>query len=1528
MALTVTSNTTSVLTMDSTSDGGGTWTALGSAGTPALDPDNKVDGTNAVCAKLSAARGGFQVTSSVSRNFIDGSTRKGMVAFWAFTGSNISDTTNTGGITIRIGSTSAAYGEWQVATKTGAGGVQAYSGGYQRFVVDLTTSPNTTAGSPNYAAVVYWGIQFDVTSSVSGNIKNVFIDRLDILTAADIAAGTAACTVNGTTTANAMFGEIADHANNAPQAFIKRIGGVLALNQPIQIGTTSGTNTFTSKNESCVWQAQKVSDGFFFLKFVGGSGTDTITFGTKSGSGASAVGIDPTTIFSSSPRWSLTASGTNIETFQMYGVSFSKMTNCQFGTSSTALGTTGSNYGAISATLIDLSGQLTLNIGADTREENINRIVTSTNTTGALNLIDSTTIDVSDWQIINSPGFQNSGTAGTRTVTGHSFINAAANKPYVTIQDSASDIWNLNNPNDGAGGRPSVTDQTELAFTGNSNGTVNENYVVTWSVKTPGGTAINEARTKIVESAPSAAIANQNNTDSGGAVTSTYLRTLNVPSGATTLTITTHTPQAFKVYKYGYLPSVSSATINQPVTNNVAMLTDTFQAELIAATAITLGDTTHNVQVIDDRAATDYILILKYTSGSNTLTVGNTILSSGSGTWRGVVKQIIEGNSTAGTIVVRYSSGVAFSNSAGTLDNTPSSGTWTATYTISSVLKFAMGIDADTLTPQQLYDYVNAKLEASTLDTTKNFDDMVIWGKSAEGIPIQGIGSKFKTVRNDSATQQGWVIWNLGGVGLGGISTYMANDGSTFTPAATVTVAVNVKDESNNPVQSARVAVYKTSDMTELINTTTDSNGLVSTSYTYSSDVPVTIRVRKSTAAPKYIAVNTSGTIGSAGLNSTVTFVAEAIAESTTDADIGGDFTVNTTRKTITHVSGETPVYTVKKLYTWLMDYFDDSGLMDDTIPMTAQTPSEYTLVNGWFMDDTSTQFLKEGAIQTSGWTHPANTTGIRILILDAAAGLTSGDIGTVVQGGTTGDTGKLLDYNTASKKLWVRADATDDNFDDVDEAITVDGQACGNMTAAAVTGETIYSNIFTLGTLVSGTTMDAYQNDAQITPWWTSGHIDILVKVKEANVEIDSGNITVLARKYGTLYDHYIIDASSGRNPVPLASFADSNNETAEGTVGGYSGITFDFGASSHDVDGNTINEPYDVEINCGGLHLTEVYEYLKYVTRTSSAITFTGYGSIPGEYYTAVGDIRFAYDNEGGGGTAFSEGELITGTGGGTPTGYLVSLIDDGTTGIMVLRNVHGTFTNNQVITGGTTGRTAQVDGTPDSIIPSKQAPFGTFAGGQFFGARGVYLVAGSMHADDANNYQLVDSANSPHSPPTSVPLVIDGVASEARVSLFRAVDANGAVDKAMFTIDASQGGVGVSTIIINPAINPIPNDTPATGYLRVVRRDGSGNIIDEQRYTYTSWSGSTFTLSGTTSYDYGATDTVYVPYIDEQAPYTADPDGTSVSKSITYVADRDVVVRVRKKGYLPFEQKGRQITNIGFSATSTITNDSIVT
>ena len=70
-----------------------------------------------------------------------------------------------------------------------------------------------------------------------------------------------------------------------------------------------------------------------------------------------------------------------------------------------------------------------------------------------------------------------------------------------------------------------------------------------------------------------------------------------------------------------------------------------------------------------------------------------------------------------------------------------------------------------------------------------------------------------------------------------------------------------------------------------------------------------------------------------------------------------------------------------------------------------------------------------------------------------------------------------------------------------------------------------------------------------------------------------------------------------------------------------------------------------------------------------------------------------------------------------------------------------------------------------------------------------------------------------------------------------------------------------------------------------------------------------------------DYNGSDTAYVPFIDTTA------SSTSVSVTVLYDVDRTVLIRVRKKGILPFETSGT-VGSSGLTVAAIRTTDSIVT
>lgn len=462
---------------------------------------------------------------------------------------------------------------------------------------------------------------------------------------------------------------------------------------------------------------------------------------------------------------------------------------------------------------------------------------------------------------------------------------------------------------------------------------------------------------------------------------------------------------------------------------------------------------------------------------------------------------------------------------------------------------------------------------------------------------------------------------------------------------------------------------------------------------------------------------------------------------------VGSDFTINYGTKRISHASGTTR-YTVNALYSWLQDTFDELGQLDDDVPMKANTPTEYEMINGWtFGSDADLNYLYGGSIKD-------NTTG----------------------------------------HLWA-------NF-----------YTIGAITAAAV----VYLN--QNGTLIAGLggTDISYAN----------GHIDMLVKVAAASVDVDARNVTILARNLGDTYDHFKAQAptTGGRNPVPLATAADLNNTTASGVLAAapYTNIVVTFGAVSKDVGDGQGAKPYDVAVDCAGLRLSQVYEYLKYRTRRGEATTLNG---AAGQFYTAA----------------------------------------------------NGAYTE------------------------VKSAPFGTFAGGKFFGARGVWLE--NYAAQDGNAFQLLDANGATRTPPITMSVAVNGVVAGDRV--FVARSSAGAVWKTQFTIASRTA----TTIVVNEALAA---DIPDTGTIRV----------GDDRYAYTAISRGTktFTVGGGGVSAYSAGTACYVPIVDGQAA------GTSMSSALVYAADFDVIARVRKKGILPFEV-ATSITSVGASISAIRTTDAVV-
>lgn len=138
---------------------------------------------------------------------------------------------------------------------------------------------------------------------------------------------------------------------------------------------------------------------------------------------------------------------------------------------------------------------------------------------------------------------------------------------------------------------------------------------------------------------------------------------------------------------------------------------------------------------------------------------------------------------------------------------------------------------------------------------------------SATGSPYTHDGLKYSGNTYDVYNSSGSSITINNTNGSNG-STYT---GSTVTFQTAITLKITVQDEDTNPIQNAQVAIYKTSDRTELMNKDTDVNGEASTSYSGGA-TDIEVRVRKSsTGDTKYIPFSTLGTTGTTDFEFLVT---------------------------------------------------------------------------------------------------------------------------------------------------------------------------------------------------------------------------------------------------------------------------------------------------------------------------------------------------------------------------------------------------------------------------------------------------------------------------------------------------------------------------------------------------------------------------------------------------------------------------------------------------------------------------------
>jgi len=496
------------------------------------------------------------------------------------------------------------------------------------------------------------------------------------------------------------------------------------------------------------------------------------------------------------------------------------------------------------------------------------------------------------------------------------------------------------------------------------------------------------------------------------------------------------------------------------------------------------------------------------------------------------------------------------------------------------------------------------------------------------------------------------------------------------------------------------------------------------------------------------------------------------------------------------------------------------------------------------------------------------------------------------------------------------------DNIITLNEPYNIDDDAAEYLYDGSIEqdgGDTLYSGLVVVGSVAGTTTLQVVQNNQLYdgdNPFWGTGiNTDpsanilcrMLIKTRANGADIDGKRIRVFAREWGHTYAEFEVTMGLGNSVAAIFTSTDLNNQTAVGTVAGWTSITNTEGYQTIDLQNGNGDRPYYSKWDRSTYTINQLYERCKYLTRRGTSSTLYG---MDGELFRGI-THQWDYDNESNG--PFSENEVLSwGSGSTAGTGALLALYDAGTTGTMWIQILTGVPpTDNTTITGGTSGATCQVDGsvTSRSISP---VFIGQSTGSAIIGAFGIGIDPSDLTAND----KLFDLTNTLQTPPNNVQFVVYGlVVSEDRVLVTNAQ--SGGIDYDQMALATAL--TGSSETQIDVGSGNIPADTPKSGTLRVKLNSGI------YRYqTYTNHDGSRyFTIPST---DYSGSNQanvgnyVFISYIDKVA------SATSESVTIQYNGDRTMFVRVRDGGSTPIKtfETTATLGSGGGSATAIRTSD----
>ena len=330
---------------------------------------------------------------------------------------------------------------------------------------------------------------------------------------------------------------------------------------------------------------------------------------------------------------------------------------------------------------------------------------------------------------------------------------------------------------------------------------VREAVSITGVVTEPDGTAIENFRLWAHEGLTNDDLPSRNevSTDSNGEYTSDLL--FGEIVGGTPEVLTSYGTYAWKGYKYGVQSYVTAANETDGIPGERGILLPIGRpddANVDAATAALA--LTGGTGITYTEEATNPHSLIKYTGGAGTIT--GTITASPSGA-SGTFEHQLDGDSVAGTALLRARNGTAFANG----DTLSNGAGWTANYTASSEQRFDWRIDCNNKTLQAAYDHERAQTDKTHATIPTVYKDVIIWGGREHADMLQAVGGNtYKTERNVT-NSAGVIAYNYA---AGSVSYFTDNAGVQYVPP------VNYSVTWDGMFDNSEVRVYAAGTSTEL----------------------------------------------------------------------------------------------------------------------------------------------------------------------------------------------------------------------------------------------------------------------------------------------------------------------------------------------------------------------------------------------------------------------------------------------------------------------------------------------------------------------------------------------------------------------------------------------------------------------------------------------------------------------------------------------------------------------------------------